>query len=153
MPNILVDGFKTLITITGITAVFEEIEISPPELDAGGAIEQTTMRNTRWRTNLGKQLATLGTFSVKVAYNVGAYSQISGILGSNRHIVITFPDTSTLSFYAVVNKFSPDALKEGERPEATIEFIPSNLSTANPPVEVAPVLVTLTTTSTTRAPI
>jgi hypothetical protein len=52
-----------------------------------------------------------------------------------------------------VNKFSPDALKEGERPEATIEFIPSNLSTANPPVEVAPVLVTLTTTSTTRAPI
>jgi len=52
------DGFKTIITITGVSGTFEEIEVSPPELDAGGSIDQTTMRNTRWRTfilrNLGQ---------------------------------------------------------------------------------------------------
>lgn len=149
----LSDGFKTLITITGITATFEEIELTSPELDAGGEIDQTTMRNTRWRTKIGKQLATLGTLSVKVAYSVAAYTQLSGILGTNRHVVVRFPDTSTLTFYAFLNKFTPGDFKEGERPEGTLEFIPTNLNTANPPVETAPVLVTNTTVTTTFAPI
>lgn len=153
MGLLLKDGFKTIITITGLTAEFEEIELSMPELDAGGGIDQTTMRNTRWRTMIGKQLVTLGSFSVKVTYSAQAYSQISGILGLNRHVVIRFPDSSTLTFYAIVDKFAPGDMKEGERPEGTITFIPSNLNTASPAVETPPALVTATTTSTTPAPI
>jgi hypothetical protein len=74
---------------------------------------------------------------------------MQNILGSNRQIVITFPDGATFTFYAVVNKFTPDALKEGERPQATLELIPSNLSTAATPAEIGPVLVNATTTTTT----
>lgn len=148
MP-LLKDGFKTLITIGGITAVFEEIEVTPPALDAGGTIDQTTMRNSRLRTALGKSLYTLGNVSVKVAYDSKAYAQVIPILGSNRFITVTFPDNSTLTFYAVVNSFTPDALVEGTRPEATLELVPSNLTTANPPVETAPVFTTGTTTTTT----
>lgn len=146
---LLTDGFKTIITIGGVSAVFEEIEVTPPALDAGGPISQTTMRNTRWRTALGKRLATLGKLSVKVAYDAKAYAQIVPILGSNRAVTVTFPDNSTLVFYAIVDKFTPDALKEGERPEATLDLEPSNMSTANPPVEIVPVFSTGTTTSTT----
>lgn len=149
---LLTDGFKTLITITGITAVFEEIELSAPELDAGGEIDQTTMRNTRWRTRVGKQLITLGSFTVKVKFAAYAYKQLQDILGTNRHVVVTFPCGSTMTFYAIVNKWTPGDFKEGDRPEGTIEFIPSNLNTAVPAVETGPVLVTVTTTTTTPAP-
>jgi hypothetical protein len=103
MPK-LPDGFKTLIAISGITALFEEIEVTPPELDANGVIDQTTMRNTRYRTNLGKKLVTFGPSSVVVAYDPAVIGQMHNILGSNRYITITFPDGATLSFYAVVNK-------------------------------------------------
>lgn len=148
MP-ILKDGFKTLVAIGGITAVFEEIEVTPPAADSGGAIDQTTMRNSRYRTKLGKSLVTLDTITIKVAYDPKTYAQIIPILGSNRAITLTFPDGSTLTFYAIVSKFTPDALKEGERPEASLELEPSNLSTAATPVEIAPVFATGTTATTT----
>lgn len=142
---LLRDGFKTLITITGVTGTFEEIDVSPPELDAGGSIAQTTMRNVRWRTFIGKRLVTIGEFSVKVAYSAHMYDQMAAILGTNRHVVVTFPSGNTLSFYAILDKFTPDTLTEGERPEATLTFVPSNLTTAATPIEVSPVLSTVTT--------
>lgn len=147
--RLLSDGYRTTITVAGITPVFEEIEVTPPGLDAGGVIDQTTMRNSRMRTALGKALVTLSSCSIKVAYDPTTYAQIFAVLGSNRAITVTFPDNDTLLFYAVVDKFTPDALKEGERPEATLEFTPSNLTTANPPVEVSPVFATGTTVTTT----
>lgn len=139
------DGFKTLITITGVSGTFEEIEVSPPEMDGGGSIDQTTMRNTRWRTMIGKSLITMGEFSVKVAYSAHMYDQMAAHIGKNKHIVVTFPSGNTLSFYSILDKFTPDTLTEGERPEATLTFIPSNLTTATPPVEYTPVLSTVTT--------
>lgn len=149
---LLRDGFKTLIDIDGVTPTFEEIGITPPALDGAGSIDQTTMRNTKWRTAIGKSLVTLGNFSARVAYDPRAYAQLTNLLGQNRFVTVTFPDNSTLKFYAILNSFTPDEHTEGERPEATIEFIPSNLSTASPPVEVAPVFATgTTTTSTTTA--
>lgn len=154
MPK-LHDGFKTLISIGGITALFEEIEVTPPALDSTGAIDQTTMRNGRYRTKLGKSLITLDRVSVTVAYDPKVIGQMHNILGSNRLITITFPEGSTLLFYAIVDKFTPEALREGERPQATLELEPSNMSTANPPVEVAPVFATgttATTSTTTLAP-
>lgn len=154
MPK-LSDGFKTLISIGGITAHFEEIEVTPPALDSTGGIDQTTMRNGRYRTKLGKSLITLDRVSVTVAYDPKVIGQMHNILGSNRLITITFPEGSTLTFYALVDKFTPEALREGERPQATLELEPSNMSTANPPVEVAPVFATgttATTSTTTLAP-
>ena len=143
------DGFKTTITIQGISGKFDEIEVTPPEMDSAGGIEQTTMRNSRYRTKLGKALITLGTVSVKVSYDPAVIAQMHSVMGTNRHVTVTFPDGSTLVFYAIISKFTPDALKEGERPEATLELEPSNMSTASPPVEIAPVFATGTTATTT----
>lgn len=148
MP-LLEDGFKTLVSIAGITGYFEEIEVTPPSADAGGGIVQTTMRNTRWRTMLGKALITMDAVSMKVAYDPKMYSQVLANLGNNKYVTITFPTGDTLSFYAILDKFTPDALKEGERPEATLELIPSMMSTAATPVETPPVFATGTTATTT----
>jgi hypothetical protein len=153
MP-LLKDGYRTLVSIGGITAVFEEISVTPPALDSGGGIDQTTMRNSRYRTKLGKSLITLDTVTLTVAYDPRTYAQVIPILGSNRAITITFPEGSTLVFYAIVSKFDPGEHAEGERPEATLELEPSNLSTAATPLEIAPVFATGTTatTATTALP-
>ncbi len=112
------------------------------------------MRNSRYRTKLGKSLITLDTVTLKVAYDPRTYAQVIPILGSNRAITITFPEGSTLVFYAIVSKFDPGEHAEGERPEATLELEPSNLSTAATPLEIAPVFATGTTatTATTALP-
>lgn len=145
MPN-LKDGYKTIYSIAGITAKFEEIGVTPPELDAGGEISQTTMRNARWRTSVGKQLISMGTMTSKVAYEPAVYPQIQAILGQTKLITITWPDGATVAFYGSVDKFTPDELVEGTRPEATMTIIP-NMQTAVG-VETAPVYTSATTTTT-----
>lgn len=148
MPN-LKDGFKILIAINGISGQFEEIEVTPPSMSSGGGIDQTTMRNSRYRTMLGKALITLEPVSIKVAFDPKVIAQMHQFLGTNRYVTITFPDGSTLVFYAIINSFTFDSFKEGERPEGTLELVPSNMSTAATPVETAPVFATGTTATTT----
>jgi hypothetical protein len=145
MP-LLTDGFKTTYTIAGISGKFEEISVQPPELDAGGEISQTTMRNTKWRTSTGKQLITMGQMTSKVAYEPAVYPQIQAILGQTKLITITWPDGATVAFYGSVDKFTPDELVEGTRPEASMTIIPNMQTVAG--VETAPVYTSATTTTT-----
>lgn len=145
MPN-LIDGFKTVYTIAGITAKFDEISVQPPEMDSGGEIDQTSMRNTKWRTSAGKQLIKLGPMTAKVKYEPATYPQIQAILGVTKLITITWPDGATLAFYGFVDKFTPDELVEGTRPEASMTIIPT-MQTAVV-VETAPAYTSATTTTT-----
>jgi len=52
-------------------------------------------------------------------------------------IVITFPDNSTYRFRGWLDKFTPNAIVEGEMATANITVIPANQTAAG--VEVAPV--------------
>lgn len=146
MP-ILRDGYRTLATITGSAISWEIISATLPALQGGGAIDQTTMANNNWRTAWGKTLKTFGTITLRVAYDMAVYTQIRDIIGVNKHIVLTAPDGAQLTFYGFVDNFTPEENREGERPEATVEIIPTNLSTAAPPVLTGPVLTTGTTTT------
>jgi hypothetical protein len=148
---LLLDGFKTVYSIQGVTAKFEEISVQPPELDAGGEISQTTMRNSRWRTSTGKQLISMGTMTSKVAYDAAVLPQMQAILGLTKLITITWPDGASVAFLGSVDKFTPDELTEGTRPEASITIIPNMRTVAG--VETAPVYTSATsTTSTTATP-
>jgi hypothetical protein len=145
VATLLQDGFKTLIAITGVTALFEEIEVQPSALDAGGPISQSTMRNTRYRTSMGKKLITQGKLTVKVAYDPAVIPQMVGILGVNKSITKTFPNGNTVQFWGFVDKFTPDTMKEGDRPEATMEIEVTNLNASN--AETGPVFTASTTTT------
>lgn len=124
----LADGFKTLITFAlNPTVKLREKTVQPPGVSGGGPIEQTTMRNTAWRTFSPKQLKTMLGNSVKVSYDPAAYNQIIAMINGNQQITITFPDTSTLKFYGWIDEFTPDDNEEGQQPTASLKIEVSNM--------------------------
>lgn len=133
------DGFKTLISFSADTDVqFEEKEVTPPGVTAGGPIDTTTMRNTAWRTMFPKSLRSLTEASLTVAYDPALYDEIVAMVNDNQLITITFPAGETLSFWGWLDEFTPNASVEGEQPTAEITIQPSNQNDSG--VEVAPVL-------------
>jgi hypothetical protein len=140
MP-ILDDGFATLISFAeNPTVKFKEKSVTPPGLDAGGAIDTTTMRNTAYRTQAPKSLKTLTETSCTVAYDPEVYPEIEAMLGVNQQITITWPDGSSRSFWGWLDKFTPGEHSEGEQPTAEISILPSNQDADG--AETAPTLTT-----------
>jgi len=129
------DGFSTIISLGG-TNLFEK-EVTPPGIDGGGANDTTTMRNTTWRTMQPKKLKTLSECSFVAAYAIAAYSTLLSLLQVNQLVTVTFPDASTLAFWGWLDKFTPNASKEGEQPTANCTLIPSNQDDNG--AEIAPV--------------
>lgn len=149
MPNnILPNGHRTLIAISGVTAQFEEVSVQPPGMKGDDPIEQTNMRNANYRTFAGGSLITMTEMSIKVHYAVGAYSQLLPLLRKNRFVTITFFDGSTLGLYCIITSFTPDDSTTNDKPVATLVLTPSNLTTSDPPAEIGPVYATGTTTTT-----
>jgi len=133
----LQDGYQSLISFAADTTVlFYEKELTPPGVDGGGAIDQTTMLNSTWRTKAPKSLADLTTVNVTVTYDPACYPEAIALVNVNNLITVTFPDGDTLAFWGWLNKFTPGKLAEGEKPTAEIEVIPSNLNASG--VETAP---------------
>lgn len=123
----LVDGFSTVVTFSGLPGIFlREREVTPPELDAGGEIDTSTMLNSRMRTRAAKSLATLGKVTMMCQYDPFVYSQLATWLGVVQVITVVFPDGFEMSFPGWVDKFTPPSHKEGDFPLATVEIIPSN---------------------------
>ena len=132
---IINDGFSTTINFgQGITVV--EKTVTAPGISGGGEVDTTTMGNTTWRTRNPKALITLKEASATVVYDPAAYTSLIALLNVNDSIVVTFPDTSTLTFYGWLDEFTPGENTEGEQPTAEIVIIPSN---HNAGVETAPV--------------
>lgn len=136
--SMLLDGYRTLITFSLVSSVkFYEVEITPPGLEAGGSIDQTTMRNNRWRSFSPKALITAAEAQAVVSYDSAYYTQALSMLGINQQITFTFPDTHTYKIWGWLDSFVPGSLKEGNRPTATCKIIPSNHD--NNATEQAPV--------------
>lgn len=144
---VLPNGFKVLIAIDGITPLFELVSITPPSLMADDAVEQTNMLNNNYRTFLGGALMQYGDISLTVHYAVGAFDQMRSFIRRNRVVTITMPDGTRIIGYCIVQGFEPSELVINERPTATLTLKPSNLTTSNPPAEIAFVLTTGTTTT------
>ena len=138
------DGFPTTISFgnapSGVTLYIQEREITPPGIDAGGENDTTTMRNTAWRTKQPKKLLSLTECSLVCKYDAAFFSQILTMVKVNTMIVIAFPDESTYRFRGWLDKFTPNAIVEGEMATANITVIPANQTAAG--VEVAPVYQT-----------
>lgn len=149
MPNsILPNGHRTLISISGVTAQFEEVSVTPPGISGDDPVEQTNMRANNYRTFSGGALMTMTEMSIKVNYAVGAYTQLLPLIRKNRYVTITFFDGSSISLYCIIASFTPDEVNTNEKPTATLVLTPSNLTTADPPVETGPVYATVAATTT-----
>lgn len=137
MTKVLGDGFKTTISFASNPSVkFFEKDVTPPGISGGGANDTTTMRNTAWRTKQPKKLKTLSTAQAMCAYDPDVYTDIVSMINVNQLITITFPDNSTLAFWGWVDEFTPEQIKEGDQPTATVKIECSNQNDAG--AEVAP---------------
>ena len=134
------DGFSTTIAFSasssGITLLIYEKEVTPPGVDAGGPTDTTTMLNTTWRTASPKKLKSLAQAGVMAAYDPEVYDEIIATVGVNQSMVITWPDGETLTFWAWIDKFTPNPQVEGEQPTAELIIEPSNQNAAG--AETAP---------------
>lgn len=141
----LTDGYQTLIGFVDapllglgdLTLVMKEKEVQPPDIDGGGELDTTTMRNVTWRTKQPKSLFTLGDVTAQIQYDPIIYTSILVLLNRNTRIGIRFPDLSALSFFGWVDKFTPPSHKEGDFVIAELKIHCSNQN--NSGVEVAPV--------------
>jgi len=112
------DGYQTLISFSvGASAgvQFWEKNVTPPGMDAGGANDTTTMRNTLYRTKAPKQLITMTDMTLTVAYDTELYDSILDMIKVNQLITITWPDDSTLAFWGWLDKFTPVQVAEGSQ--------------------------------------
>lgn len=142
----LKDGYKTTLTITFDTDIsFWEVSVTPPGIDGGDGIDQTTMHNNRFRVMLNRALITLTEMQCSAAYDPAVYDQIISAVNVNTTLTVTFPDLSTLAFYGFLRVFQPDALVEGTQPRATVTIQPSNWDPTNK-VENGPLLTSVSGT-------
>jgi hypothetical protein len=126
----LTDGYQTLIEVPGIVGqpvlLFREREVQPPDLDGGGPIETTTMRNTRFRTKQPKHLITTGDITTHVQYAPQVYDDVLRSLQIVGKITIRFPDGYITVFIGWLEKFTPTSLKEGDFPLAEMKLCVGN---------------------------
>lgn len=120
------DGFSTLIGLANLPTVkiFEKA-VTPPGMQAGGAINTTTMRNIAFRTSAPKQLKTLTQVTTTVAFATAAIPDIQSQIGVVQLITVSYPDGSTLAFYGWIDEFMPGSFSEGEQPTATLTVHPT----------------------------
>ena len=136
----LADGFSSEIVIEGNTTIsFFEKQVTPPAVDGGDGVEQTTMFNDTWRTMLPRDLKSIEDITATVAYDSTAVSETIALINTNTTITVIFPDNSTIAFFGFLKRFEPGALVKGEQPEATVTITPTNVDPADPAIEAGPV--------------
>ena len=140
LAGIEVDGLGAQVSIGSMS--LQEVSITPPSTQGGGALEVTTHRNAGWRTKAPKTLKDLGELTFSAIYDPAQYSS-QGIsnLNNNQEITVTFPDSSTLVFYGFIDSFSAGEITPGELPTAEITVVVTNQngSGSTPGSETAPV--------------
>lgn len=140
------DGYRTVVTIAADTDIsFWEVAVTPPGLDGGDAIDQTTMHNNQFRVMLNRALITLTECSFTCAWDPAVYDQAKTALNVNTTITVTFHDLSTIAFYGFLRRFQPDQLVEGTQPRATVTIQPSNWDSTND-VEAGPIVTAVSGT-------
>lgn len=126
----LKEGIPTTISI-GIAGLVCEVEVTPPAIDGGENIPQDCMRSGIWGISWPRYRKRLMPFTTVVSWDPDVYGVnfvpvlASVQVGMNQYITLTFPDGNRIGYYAVVNKFEPGVLKDGERPTATITISPT----------------------------
>ena len=137
----LKDGHGTLITFSLDTDIsMWEVGVTPPGMDGGDMIEQTTHHNTTYRTKAPQQLIDLTEGSIRVQYDPDIIAQVRAMINLEQTLTVTYPDGSTDAIFGVLRTFEPDEIVTGETPEATAVFSPTNVEPGTS-TEEAPVFV------------
>ena len=137
------DGYQVKVTFALDPDVsLWEKTITPPGIDGGDAIDQTTQHNDDWRTSAPRGLVTLTESTFTAAYDPAAYSQLLALVNKLTTVTELFCDGSTIAYYGFLRTFQPDAMSEGTQPEATVTITPTNFDHVNG-VEAGPTITSI----------
>ncbi len=138
----LKDGYRSLVTFALDTNIeLWEKQVTPPGLEGGDSIEQTTMWNDVYRTFAPRSLRTLTEMQFTAAYDPQVYVSVLAAINREDTITVRFKDGSTLAFFGYLKNFQTGELVEGTQPEATCVVVPTNIDSAG--AEQAAVLVSV----------
>lgn len=137
------DGHATLVTFAADPDVsFWEKQVKPPGVDGGDPVNTSTMHNVTYSTTAPRTLKTLTAGATTVAYDPAVLTQIVALINVRTTITLTFPDGSTWAFYGFLKSFEPNELQEGNQPEATVNYVPTNYDPTNH-VEAGPAVASV----------
>jgi hypothetical protein len=138
------DGFPTTVAMENLLTIpFWEKTVTPPGIDGGEAIEQSTMHNVAWRTFRARSLKTLTPMTLTAANDPAVFTNIEAQCNIEQTFTVKLADGSTIAFYGYLQKFEPQSHEEGTQPEATITIVPTNRdpsdgSEAGPAIDETP---------------
>lgn len=135
------EGFSATLAMENLTTIsFWEKTMGAPAIEGGDPIDQSTMHNSVWMTQLPPTLLKLEPFTLTAAYDPNVISQAIAQTNANQTMTVTWPDGSTLSFYGWLRKIEFADMSHGTLPECTVTIEPSNIDPATQ-AEEAPVYV------------
>lgn len=121
------DGFKALIAFSlKPTIRLWERDLTPPGVDGGDVIDTSTQHNVAWRTFFPRSLKTLTPINIICAYDPDVFQDILIYINRNQAMTFWQPSGDSIDFWATMNKFETQQLKEGEFPLATVTITPTN---------------------------
>ncbi len=139
-------GHSTKITIGADPDIsFWEKTVTPPGMDAGDAIDTTTMHSTRYITKAPQPLVDMTDISGTASYDPAVLTQIVAVLGVKTTITVTFPDGTTWAVYGFLRSFAPQENSRPNQPVANYTITVTNWDPSNR-VEVGPAVASVTGT-------
>lgn len=138
----LQDGFTCTVSFAeDATVEVKTISVKPPGITGSGAVDQTTMHNVAYNTQLPSPLAKISDMTETVAYAPAAFAKLVAMRGVLQLITWTWPDGSDPGeAWGWIETFEPGELVIGSRPTATITIMFSCLNSTG--VETGPSWVT-----------
>lgn len=88
-------------------------------------IDMTTLSNTEAKTAIAAALKKYGNLILVLEFDPAEYDS-SGIPTANAAFVITFPDSSNITFWCEVISVSEVSLENDNRPQYTVNFLITN---------------------------
>jgi hypothetical protein len=124
----LKDGHGTKVTFAADPDIsFWEVEVKPPGMDGGDAIEQTTHHNTTYRTKAPQALIDLTDGEGTCQYDPNVAVQVRALINVETTLTIRYPDGSTDAIFGYLKSFEPDPIVTGEPPQASFSFVATNV--------------------------
>lgn len=130
--TMLKDGYQTLVAFSLDADIsFWEKSVTPPGLDMGELIDQTTMHNTEVMTFAERALFRVTDTQLRAAWDPILYNQLLAIRGQVGTITVHFSDGSTLDFFGTLKSAQPAEMGEGAQPEISIVLGSTNVDPAD----------------------
>ncbi len=138
------DGYQVLYTFKRFPAVkLWEKATTPPGVEGGEGIDQTTQHNAFRRTKKPRALYEMTDGSFTCGYDPVVYDTILQMVNIEDEVTALFCDGSTIVDYGYLRSFIPAQMVEGTMPEATVTIVWTGLDPGTSLLEQAPVTTSI----------